>query len=214
MKNFLIAFLVGIVVAGLAGYIYVNQRSASVITLQDDGLGGTQIEEYIKVGKQSLKEQTKFLAATITRAESFTREIKKERLGVKSTATVLVSYQAEYSFGYDFQNNAYDIQAGDKGLEIVLHQKPVLVTTPALKNKQHKILNTGWFVNEESEIIAIYEGMDNRLLAAGWQLAKDEAVIALCEKKLIAFWSDFLAKQPGVKVVPHIAIRYQIPDKK
>ena len=40
-------------------------------------------------------------------------------------------------------------------------------------------------------------------------MAQDEAIVALCEKSLVAFLRDFQSKQPGVKHVPAITVRYR-----
>ena len=40
-------------------------------------------------------------------------------------------------------------------------------------------------------------------------MAQDEAIVALCEKSLVAFVRDFLGKQPRVKHVPAITVRYR-----
>ena len=42
----------------------------------------------------------------------------------------------------------------------------------------------------------------------GEALASDATVVALCEKRLIAFLHDFLARQPGLKIVPQISMTY------
>jgi hypothetical protein len=44
---------------------------------------------------------------------------------------------------------------------------------------------------------------------SGRVLAADDAVVALCEKKLVAFLHDFFAKQPGVARIPNITISYK-----
>jgi hypothetical protein len=41
------------------------------------------------------------------------------------------------------------------------------------------------------------------------EVQKEEAVIALCEKKLGEFLHDFLSKQPNVKTVPAIKFAYK-----
>lgn len=52
-----------------------------------------------------------------------------------------------------------------------------------------------------------------KVLARGpWQVDEDEAVVALCEKRLLAFLRDFLAKQPGVKHILNITILYKWHD--
>jgi hypothetical protein len=53
-----------------------------------------------------------------------------------------------------------------------------------------------------------YETASVRAKAQGTAMASETPILALCEKKLIEFLHGFLAKQPGVKVVPHITVVY------
>ena len=58
-------------------------------------------------------------------------------------------------------------------------------------------------------MLRLYEEAAQTARKQGEALAADAAVIALCEKRLIAFLHDFIAKQPGVRIVPQITVVYR-----
>ena len=219
MKKGLFAFLIGAASAALAAHLWEAESEAStlervaelekvVVSKTQALLGYTRYTDYLTLGKKSLSEQAKFLAVQVVREEGLTQVMNKSVIGISSEATVGVWYVAEYSFGYELKPERYDIVATDGGIEIRL-DRPILVATPAVKSLRHKILSGGVFTDEKGAVIRIYEGAAKRVQAQGWAMASDEAIVALCEKKLVAFLHDFLAKQPGVRMVPAITVAYR-----
>ena len=210
MKNIATAFVIGCLVAGGATYAALNTKTQPVVTQKDNELSGyTKYTDFLEAGKQSIREQAKFMAATVLRKETFTREIKKKQLVFSSDATITISYTGEYTFGYDLNPGSYEIRELGRGIEVVFKNKPMLMGTPGIISRRHSIPSSGWLINEQAAVIEIYEGMDKIVRENGAKIATEEAVMALCEKKLIAFLSDFLARQPGVKKLPHITISYK-----
>ena len=55
----------------------------------------------------------------------------------------------------------------------------------------------------------LYEEASERARRQGVAMARDEAIVALCEKSLVGFLRDFLSKQPGVRHVPAITVTYR-----
>lgn len=219
MKKLMLAFLTGAALTAFLTYQAVARSSESAIErvaeLEDvvvsktkELLGYTKYTDYLTLGKKSLSEQMKFLAVQVVREEGLTQVMNKSVIGISSEATVGVWYTAEYSFGYELEPESYDIVKTDTGIEVRL-DRPILVATPAIKSLRHKILSGGVFTDEKAAVIKIYEGAAKRVKAQGLAMASEEAVVALCEKKLVAFLHDFLAKQPGVKIVPTIAVSYK-----
>lgn len=186
----------------------VRTLEAEVSSQRKDLLGYTRYTDYLYAGKKQLQEQMKFIAATVVRKEGYTRVVNKSILGVNFNSIVAISYTSEYAFGYALKPGDYDIGTTATGIQITI-RKPILVAKPATSNLSHQILSGSVFTNSQAAIIGLYEGLDARTLASGRALAMDEAVIALCEKKLAAFLQDFLAKQPGVKHIPSISIVYK-----
>ena len=84
-----------------------------------------------------------------------------------------------------------------------------MVASPAVNILSHEIPSTGFFIDEQAAVI----GLQRQLFAVAKRRAvtirNDEAVIALCEKKLAEFLRSFLAAQPNVKSVPVIRFAYK-----
>lgn len=186
----------------------VRTLQAEVSSQRDELLGYTKYTDYLYASKEQLQEQMKFIAATVVRREGYTRVVNKSILGVNFNSIVAISYTSEYSFGYALKPGDYDIRSTATGIHVTL-RKPILVAPPSTSDLNHQILSGSVFTNSQAAVIGLYEGLDKRTLASGRVLAADEAVIALCEKKLTAFLKDFLAKQPGVKHIPNITISYK-----
>jgi hypothetical protein len=180
----------------------------TIQTMASDLTGYTRYTDYLSVGKKTLSEQAKFLAATVTRKDQDLETLQRSFLWFSSEAAVAVWYTAEYSFGYDLRPESYDLAATDSGIEIRLN-RPTLVATPAVKASTHEIFSRGFFTDEKLAVIAIHEGLAKRLKEQGDAMASDPEIVALCEKRLIAFLRDFLAKQPGVRIVPSITVAYR-----
>ncbi len=188
-------------------YAMVSTLKQEVSRQESELLGYTQYTSYLTVGKQSLAEQMKLLAATVVREESVTQVIERSLLGLSSTGTVAIWYSVEYSFGFDLQADSYDVRPTASGIEVLV-KKPVLVTTPAIANLRYRILSGGLFTDERDAVLRLYEEAAKNAKEQGEALASDATVVALCEKRLIAFLHDFLARQPGVKIVPQISMTY------
>lgn len=189
-------------------YATVSTLEKEVSRKESELLGYTKYTSYLTVGKQSLAEQMKLLTATMVREEGVTQVIERSLLGLSSTGTVAIWYSVEYSFGFDLQPDSYDVRPTDSG--IAIHVKnPALVATPAITHLRYKILSGGLFTDEQSAILRLYEEASKTAKEQGAAMASDSAVVALCEKRLIAFLHDFLAKQPGVKIVPQISVVYR-----
>ena len=115
----------------------------------------------------------------------------------------------EYSFGYDLQPGNYDIVEAPGGMEVRL-QRPALVATPAVSKLRHEVLSGGVLTEEDAAVRQLCdEEASERVRKHGVAMAQDEAIVALCEKSLVAFLRDFLGKQPRVKHVPAITVAHK-----
>ena len=189
-----------------------NERAEAlqnVVTEKESSLlGYTSYTKYLSEGKQRVSNQARFLAATVGRQTAVTQVINASVLGLNSTGTVAIWYSVEYSYGFDLAADRYDIKAGDAGIEIHVG-KPRLVATPAVTNLKYKVLSGGLFTDEKAAALKLFAEAAKRARIRGAQLASEPAIVALCEKQLVSFLRDFLLKQPGVQVVPTIAVVYR-----
>jgi hypothetical protein len=58
-------------------------------------------------------------------------------------------------------------------------------------------------------VIALQQRLTIAAEKQGNAISMEEAVIALCERKLGEFLRDFLSKQPNVRAVPMITFAYR-----
>jgi len=186
------------------------QELESVVKTREDQLVGyTAYETSLTAAKSAVVGQAKLLAASLTREEGTTQVMTRKVLpGLSSSATVAVWYKVQYSFGFDLDPTKYDVRASGSGIEVIVG-KPVVVATPSVSNLRHSILSEGLLTDEKAATLKLYELASERVRVQGLELARDPAVIAMCEKNLVEFLRNFLGKQPGVKYVPYISVSYK-----
>lgn len=221
MKRELIAFALGCTVVATVAYVAWGRDARAVATevaelqqqvtsIREVLSGYTKYSDYLTAGKKQMAEQAIFLAARVRRNETVTRKLEKSWFGLKSNAVVEVAYDVEYSFGYDLRAAGYEVVTTDAGIEMRL-SRPSLVARPAVAKLKHEILSGGVLTDEDAAVRELYEGASERAASQGRTMASDEAIVALCEKSLVAFLRDLLLKQPGVKYVPTIKVVYKTP---
>jgi hypothetical protein len=171
-------------------------------------LGYTAYKNFLTAGKKQIAGQTQLLTATVARDEGYIKYLTTTVMGVKSNGAVKISYKAEYNFGFDLPPDQYEVRAVPNGIEVVVG-RPKLIGTPAVSNLKHEILSVGFLTDEKLAVIELQQDAAKRTKQQGLDMAKQPAIAALCEKRLIEFLRDFLTKQPGVQVVPQIAVVYK-----
>ena len=171
-------------------------------------IGFLEYKTFIESGKKALSGQTKLLAARVERPERFTRLLTRGLWGLSSQAVIEVSYLGEYSVGYNLEPGTYEVRETANGIEVVVG-RPELIATPAAKDLKHRVIVGGVLVDESEAMVRLQRDAVAQAIKRGGAIAKDEAVVALCEKRLVMFLHDFLAKQPKVAYVPHIQVTYR-----
>jgi hypothetical protein len=220
MKRKIVVVAVGfIVVAGVggAGGWLITERfavsralevQAKLSTTKEELLGYTKYTDYVVAGKQFLSEQAKFLAAKVVRDYTLVEHLEVGRMGLTSNATVIVYYNAEFSFGYDMQPASFDLRATPAGLEVRIG-KPVLVAAPAATPLRYEVPDRGLWTHEREAIIEIHQRLSSIAYDRGVTMVQEDAIRAACEKRLVEFLRDYMAKQPGVRHVPTISVIYK-----
>ena len=175
---------------------------------QKDLLGYTTFTQYLEVTKKAISGRTKFLAARIDRNYVHVEHINRSALGIKSDATIILNYAVEYSVGYDLSPESFAVAGDATGITVTL-KKPELVASPAIGAISHEIPGKGLLIDEKEQVIALQQQLTIAAEKQGNAISMEEAVIALCERKLGEFLRDFLAKQPNVRAVPMITFAYR-----
>ena len=219
-RKVVVGIFVAIVAAAVLGaystYIAMGRKAQSRIlevekelaVTNDQLFGYTKFTDYISAGKQVMTEQAKFLAAKVVRDYDLVEHLESGKFGLTSKATVMVSYRVGYSFGFDLKPNDFELKATPTGIEMRIG-KPILVSSPAVTPLKHEVLSSGLWTHEKDAVISIHQRLPGFAQSKGQLMANDEAIRALCEKKLVEFLRDFIGKQPGVKQVPAITVVYK-----
>jgi hypothetical protein len=202
-------------VAGLVGLGYGNlnlqgqvaEVEAQLTRTQEELVGYTSYTTYLAKGKQSLREQAKFLAASVVREDHWIEHARRDLYLLHSEGTVILKVAAEYSFGFDLSPDKFDIAGNANGIQVSVG-KPMLVATPSVTLLSYEFPSKGLLVNEEQVALELMKRLPDDYAIKGRAMANDEAIKALCEKKLVGFLRAFLEKQPGVTAVPNITIVY------
>jgi hypothetical protein len=213
-----VALLIGAIGAYLVGQYHSHQKQLDLLarlhtmeqTLSEtkkELIGYTRYTDYLSTTKKAMTEQAKFLAAKVDREYVHVEHIERSKLLLKSEATIILKYAAEYSVGFELRPDDFSIGADASGIVVTL-KKPKLVASPAVKLISHEIPSKGMLIDEKSAVIELQQQLHQVAEKKGQDIAAEEAVIALCEKSLAAFLRDFLSKQPNVKMVPPIQFKY------
>ncbi|WP_313951931.1 hypothetical protein [Accumulibacter sp.] len=185
----------------LLSKLHVVEQTLSAT--KQDLLGYTTFTQYLEVTKKAISGRAKFLAATIDRSYVHVEHINRSALGIKSDATIILNYAVECSVGYDLSPESFAVAADATGITVTL-KKPELVSSPAIGAISHEIPGKGLLIDEKEQVIALQQKLTIAAEKQGEAIRKEEAVIALCERKLGEFLRDFLAKQLNVGAVAMI----------
>ena len=223
MKRLITAIAITAVLAAAATYQYVQysaeHRQADLLArlhvveqtlseTKNDLLGYTTFTHYLEVTKRAITGQTRFLAARIDREYVHVEHIRRTALSIKSDATIILKYAVEYSVGYDLSPESFTVAGDASGITVTL-KRPELVASPAIGAISHEIASKGLLIDEKEHVIALQQRLTSIAEKQGDAIKKEEAVIALCERKLGDFLRDFLSKQPNVRSVPAITFAYR-----
>ena len=224
MKKIVVSVIVALLIGAIGTFGVVQYREkqeqldllARLHTMEEvlsetkkEFLGVTRYTDYLTTTKTALTAQMKFLAATSDREYVHIEHIQRSRLGLKSEATIIVKYAVEYSAGFDLRPENFSLSADKSGILVTL-KKPQLVASPAVKLISHEIPSNSVLIDEKSAVIELQQKLHHVALKQGQNVVKQEAIVALCEKKLANFLHDFLSKQPNVTIVPALRFSYQL----
>ena len=182
------------------------QYETTKITL----LGYTSFKNYSAVLVKSLSEQMKFIGAKANRRYMHDEVIKNSNLGMVTYAALELIYDAEYVAGYDLSNGKFKLEATDKGFTLHLN-RPEIVALPAISYTFIRVLYGLEFINNTQQAKIDLLNKLPQIVSAPDRIngiLRDEAVTALCEKKIKEFIRTILASQYKVEMIPEIIIIY------
>ena len=171
-------------------------------------IGFTRYTDYLTTTKKALTEQSKFLAARVDREYVHVEHVERSKFWIKSDATIILKYTVEYSVGFDLHPERFSVSADASGI-VVRIGRPQLVASPSIRIISHEIPDKGALVDEKSAVIQLQQQLHEVAKSKGQEILGEDAVVALCEKKLAAFLQDFLSRQANVRIMPSVKFRYR-----
>lgn len=178
---------------------------AEVTAIKKKLLAYTKYTDYLAPAKKAVAEQAKLFTAKVVRDYVRIEKINKEKLNLKSDATLIVKYSVDYVFGIDFKPENFEMIATTVGIELKT-TRPVLLATPVIRPHSNEIPSLEEPKNTKGVVDEIHRQFAAQAQTDGENMASDEAVRAICKMKLAEFLRDFMAKQPGMVQVPVISV--------
>ena len=223
MKKLFVSVIVALIVGAVGAYgisqywakksqldLVSRLHSMEQLLSQTKGelMGFTRYTDYLSTTKKAITEQSKFLAASVDREYAHVEHIERSKFWIKSDATIILKYAVEYSVGFDLRPENFTVDS-DANAVVVTIKRPQLVSSPSVRILSHEIPSKGVLVDEKAAVIQLQQQLHEVAKSKGSEIAAEEAVIALCEKKLAVFLQDFLSRQANVKVVPAVRFVYR-----
>jgi hypothetical protein len=217
-----VIIFISLIVIGILGYKLHNEKTLfeqAELKYKDTEeqyrvtkktlLGYTSFTGYSAVLSKSLSEQMKFIGAKINRRYMHQEPIERMIAGIKQHAALELIYDAEYTAGYDLSGGKFKLDADDKGFTLHLN-KPEIVAEPAVKYSFTRILSGALFIDEKQATIDLLNKLPTIISTPERKdlIIKDEAVIALCEKKIKEFIRKIIIEQHKAEMIPEITIVY------
>ena len=190
---------------GAAYYYYSSGTTSAPPTMSPDGSAterGIVVTkktiDWETVLKSTLSEQAKFITLTLALDSMRDQdiEISVPVLGKVSQARIRVKYHAEYSIGYILQPGSFGVAQDAQGLVITLH-RPQLVATPAVTLKSYEVLDSGYLVDEKTDLLKLQQRIQPIAEAKAPAILRRADIIPRSEKKLRDFLTPILAAKGG-----------------
>lgn len=198
--------------------VNIRRAQQDVSSTKKEMLGFTKYQEYLPAATQAAIDQGKNLTVRVVREQMHVESTVSETT-VTNTAppgsrpvtgkpaaesSVVVKYSVEYVFGFELSAETFKLLVSPSGLEMRVG-RPVLLNAPVVKPLSHGASNKGKLSEEQMAVVKKIPVISK---GEGDKAALDDAVVALCEKKLITYVRDTLSQQAGVKFIPYIFIVY------
>lgn len=168
--------------------------------------GYTSYQELLPTAKLAAIDKMRSLMVKVVRDQMHIEVLAKD--ATRSEAIFAVKYFTEYLFYFELKPDSFDLLGIPGGIQIRL-SRPRLYGAPFIKNFSSERLSRDALEGEKEVVRKITDKLPGLVQEHGIALESDEAIRALCEKRLLEFVTSFLATQEGVTQVPVITIAYK-----
>lgn len=206
------AFLL-VVAVGIAGYLAASKANKRAAELEEQLAAAQQdVAAVTKFGEPLAKAKADLAAAgkslNVTLVEEVQRiETLPKGPSARADAKVTLQLAVEYEFGFDLAAERIELAASGKGVQLRL-PAPALAGLPVVRVTSFAF-PPRTVTGDEA---ALAQEMAARLVAEfevrGKVLAENEAIRAVCDKRVLDHVNAFIGKQPGLRVAPAVSLVY------
>lgn len=202
-----------LVVVGVTGYLAASKAGKRAAELEEQLAAAQQeVAAVTKFGEILSKAKADLAAAgkslNVTLVEDVQRiELLPKGPGVKADGKVTLDLAVEYEFGFDLAADRIELAAAGKGAQLKL-AAPVLAGVPAVRVKSFAFPPRAVTGDEAALAQEIAGRLAAEFEVRGRVLAENEAIRAVCEKRVLDHINAFIGKQPGLRVAPAVALVY------
>jgi hypothetical protein len=185
------------------------KQQTEAAAVRKELVGYTKYAEYLPQAKAHLADNAKSMQAKVVREFTYVETFNREPKTLKPPVTIIQRYNVDAQFAFDLRPGSFELVGTPGGLEVQLHGKPTLQGIANARPVAHEITNEGVLENEPVTVKQIQQKLIGIAQKHGETMALEDAVCALCERKLAETLRALLLSQAGVKQVPSISFIYK-----
>jgi hypothetical protein len=185
------------------------KNQTEVAAIRKELVGYTKYAEYLPGAKGHLADNAKSLQAKVVREFTYTETFNREAKNLKPPVTIIQHYNVEANFAFDLKPGSFELVSTPAGVEVQLHGKPTLQGIANARPTHHEISNEGVLENEPVAVKQIQQKLIGIAQRHGETMATEDAICALCERKVAESLRTLLITQNGVRQVPFVSFFYK-----
>ncbi|OIQ67245.1 hypothetical protein GALL_511790 [mine drainage metagenome] len=176
-------------------------------TVRKKLLGYTKYADYLEASQQSLVEQIKPMVVKLVREYAHVEPLSKDKTRLKTDATVLVRYSAEFSFGIDVSASSLALTDAADAVHLKV-RAPSLSGQPQIKVLSRQAISASELIDPNAVFADIEAKLPAIARSYGSALGSDESLRALCKAKVLQVLHTTLAGQTGVRHLPALVVDF------
>jgi hypothetical protein len=181
---------------------------ADTAAVKKELAGYAKYADYLAGARAMLVDKVKAAPTKVLREYVYIENIAKEGTRQKLVVTLVVRYTAEFVCGAEAKSESFEVTATPGGVQLWM-SKPTLVGNPMVKIQSSEFSMLEELPNEKLILPEAHKKIPGLARAHGEAVVKEEAIVALCERKLVEALREYLLKQSGVTQVPAIVVTYK-----
>lgn len=206
--------LILLIGVGAAGYLSASKASKRAAEFEEQLTAAQQelaafgkFDEPLAKAKAELAAAGKALNVTMVEELERSEPLQKGNGPVRADGKATLQLAIEYEFGFDLAADKIELAAAGKGAQLKL-APPALVAAPVVRVKSFSFPPKAIDGEEGKLADEMAQKLVPEFEARGKVLAENEAIRAVCEKRVLEQVRGTLQKQSGLRLIPDVALIY------